>query len=331
VTPVIMDERIHQLHEAMAAKISLDYDKKAFPEVLRDLREKTKLNFHADTKSMEEAGVDLELPVTLHVKDVSLKSALDLMLRGHELNWLYRDGVVVITTVSNAETLLETRVFGVADLVEPRLATAYADFGEAETIVDIITSMLGPTTWSVVGGAGAIKYEPRTKSLVVCQTREVLDEVVQLLTTLRQARRLQQQGAGKTMHDELTVVLYRLPNELQEYRSAATAVFTARLMPNMIPDYAKLTQALKESLDAAKKLAEVIPQVIAPDSWQTKDGKAGGKIFVVDDTLVIHQTTRVHAVIATFLQPSRAGAQAGNLAPGQKPGQGVSGHGVGQF
>ncbi|HEX3659432.1 MAG TPA: hypothetical protein VHV55_26830 [Pirellulales bacterium] len=330
VTPVIMDERVRKLYDAMATKISLDYDKKTLPEVVRDLREQTKLNFRVDTKSLEEAGIDLELPVTLHVKDLSLKSVLNLILRKHELTWLYSDDVVVITSVSNAYTVLEARVFGIADLVSPRFVAAIADSND---VIVLITSIIAPTTWSEVGGAGAIKYEPTTKSLVIAQTRDVLDEVAQLLTTLRESRRLQQQDAGKTMpgDDDLTVVLYRLPTGLQEYRSFATAVLSAPLKPGEARDYGTLMKVLKESLDAAKKLAEVIPQVIEPGSWQTKDGKAGGKIFVVDDTLVIHQNARVHAEIAEFLRPSRAGSQAGNPAPGQNPTQGVSGHGVGQF
>jgi hypothetical protein len=337
VTPVIMDERVRKLYDAMATKISLDYDKKTLPEVVRDLREQTKLNFRVDTKSLEEAGIDLELPVTLHVKDLSLKSVLNLILRKHELTWLYRDGVVVITTVSNAETVHETRVFGIADLVRARPDTAYADSSEAEHILDLITGMIAPTTWSEVGGAGAVKYEPKTRSLVIGQTREVLDEVTQLLTMLRESRRLQQESAGRTVprDDELTVILYRLPNELEEYRSIASTVFSARLKPGESPDYGKLTQALKDSLDAAKKLAEIIPQVIEPDSWQTKDAKAGGKVFAVDNTLVIHQTARVHAEIAEFLHPAkphiRGYSNLGFPQPGGGSGMGGGIGGGGQF
>ena len=63
-----------------------------------------------------------------------------------------------------------------------------ADF---DSLIDLITSTVKPTSWDEVGGPGSIKPFPTNLSLVVSQTQEVHDEIVDLLEQLRRLQDLQ--------------------------------------------------------------------------------------------------------------------------------------------
>ena len=63
-----------------------------------------------------------------------------------------------------------------------------ADF---DSLIDLITSTVKPTSWDEVGGPGSIEPFPTNLSLVVSQTQEVHDEIVDLLEQLRRLQDLQ--------------------------------------------------------------------------------------------------------------------------------------------
>ena len=63
-----------------------------------------------------------------------------------------------------------------------------ADF---DSLIDLITSTIEPTTWDDVGGPGSIAPFETNLSLVVSQTQEVHEEIVDLLEQLRRLQDLQ--------------------------------------------------------------------------------------------------------------------------------------------
>lgn len=65
---------------------------------------------------------------------------------------------------------------------------AFADF---DSLIQLITSTIQPTTWDEVGGPGSIKEFPTNLSLVVSQTQDVHEEIVDLLEQLRRMQDLQ--------------------------------------------------------------------------------------------------------------------------------------------
>ena len=58
--------------------------------------------------------------------------------------------------------------------------------------------------------------------------------------------------------------------------------------------------------DRARSLSKTLQALVAPESWKT-DGK--GVIHIVDDTLVVQQTRRVHDQITDFLTRLRDAEQ----------------------
>jgi hypothetical protein len=116
-----------------------------------------------------------------------LRSALRLLLRAEGLTYMVRDEVLLITTPDEAANKLTTMVYQVADLVLPP-GTTDRDMADFDSLIDLITSTIQPTTWDAVGGPGSIAPFENNLSLVFSQTEEVHEEVAKLLETLRSTK-----------------------------------------------------------------------------------------------------------------------------------------------
>jgi general secretion pathway protein D len=65
---------------------------------------------------------------------------------------------------------------------------AQADF---DTLIELITTTVKPQTWDEVGGPGSVSEFPNNLSLVISQTQDVHEEIVDLLEQLRKNQDLQ--------------------------------------------------------------------------------------------------------------------------------------------
>jgi hypothetical protein len=100
---------------------------------------------------------------------------------------MVRDDVLLITTPDEAANKLTTMVYPVADLVLPPGASS-AEEADFDSLIDLITTTIQPTTWDAVGGPGTIYPFENKLSLVFSQTEEVHEEVANLLETLRNTK-----------------------------------------------------------------------------------------------------------------------------------------------
>ncbi len=73
------------------------------------------------TKKIEDAGVQPDQPVTRSLKQISLRSALRLLLSDLNLTYMVKDEVLKITTIEDAQSPenMSTKVYPVGDLVVP--------------------------------------------------------------------------------------------------------------------------------------------------------------------------------------------------------------------
>ena len=77
------------------------------------------------------------------------------------------------------------QVYPVADLIIPTgvdPSTAFADF---DTLIQLITSTIRPDTWDDVGGPGSIEAFPMKSDLVISQTKDVHEQIEDLLRQMR--------------------------------------------------------------------------------------------------------------------------------------------------
>ncbi len=76
--------------------------------------------FILDQAALKDAGIDPTTTlVTISVKDISLRSALKLILQPFNLTYIIKDEVPMITTKEKADATLVTRAYYVGDLVIP--------------------------------------------------------------------------------------------------------------------------------------------------------------------------------------------------------------------
>jgi general secretion pathway protein D len=89
-------------------------------EVMDGLSKLAGINIHLDSRGLGQEGVQPDTPVTLNLgQEVSLKSALKLILDPLHLTYMIKDEVLKITSEQIRDGELETRVYNVADLVIP--------------------------------------------------------------------------------------------------------------------------------------------------------------------------------------------------------------------
>lgn len=160
---------------------------------LADVREyfsaKNEVVIRFDAKSLQDQAIDTSQPITNQLKDVSLKSALRLLLAEHDLTFVVRDDVLLITTEDAASQRLVTRTYPVGDLV----AVGPGD-GSFKELLEAITTTIDPSTWKEDGGSGSGKIVAPAKSIVISQSYGTHEKILDLLRSLRAAKSKQPAG-----------------------------------------------------------------------------------------------------------------------------------------
>ncbi|HEX3655494.1 MAG TPA: hypothetical protein VHV55_06805 [Pirellulales bacterium] len=294
------------IEKALDEPTEVEFIEAPLTDVIEFLKTRHQVEMQLDRKALDEAGVAADTQITRNLKGISLRSALRLMLRDLELTYVIRDEVLLITTVSNAETIHTTRVYAVGDLLRSASDDALQS-NPAHDLIAAIVKTVAFTTWSDVGGAGAICYSPEAQGLVISQTAEVHEQIYGLLVAMRKVRAATgaQPGAQAADHnpDKMFVVTYFL--------KPSAAATPAAKQPGK--DEKAAAQAPVEAVakrDLADDLARAIPEVIEPASWKNNGGQ--GTIESIGVGVVVRQTRLGQHQVLRFLQPfGVSGAPAG--------------------
>jgi hypothetical protein len=88
------------------------------PAFAEQIEQQHKIQVEIDNKALLDAGFDAQaIELNRDLRGVSLRSALRLILKEHDLVYVVKDEVLQITTLDKAQTVLTTKVYPVADLV----------------------------------------------------------------------------------------------------------------------------------------------------------------------------------------------------------------------
>ena len=144
-------------------------------DALQQLGENHDIPIVVDRRALEEVGLSGEEPVTLSLKNVSLRSFLRLCLRDLDLTYVIDDEVLQITTTEAAERhlILETYLFpgGLID--------------KSEQVITALTATVTPTQWEMSGGSSTVAAVDNV--LVVSGSQSVHEGVVDFLHKLDDA------------------------------------------------------------------------------------------------------------------------------------------------
>jgi hypothetical protein len=173
------------VERALAKPVKIEFIETPLKDVAEKLSKQTGLNVLLDAKAINDAGGTVDMPITRQLAGISLKSALRLMLSEHELNFIdVNNSTLMITSAAVAKESFVTRTYEVHDLLRP--ASKNDPGSPFDDIIDAITGIVAPTSWNDQGGAGSIA--PFDTQLVISQTREIHEEIADLLVTIRQCR-----------------------------------------------------------------------------------------------------------------------------------------------
>ncbi|MCC7475325.1 MAG: hypothetical protein IT425_08010 [Pirellulales bacterium] len=113
-------ERELEIEERLKTPVLLKYENTPLSEVAAGLSELAGVNIHLDPRGLSQEGVGSDSPVTIHLtKEVSLKSALNLILSPMHLSYVVDDEVLKITSQQLRDGKIFPVTYNVADLVTP--------------------------------------------------------------------------------------------------------------------------------------------------------------------------------------------------------------------
>lgn len=100
----------------------LDFDGIEFGEVINFLRDVSGLNFFVKWTALETAGIQSKKPVTVHLSDVTVEKALNVILDDvggstARLGYVIDDGVITISTRDDLAQKTVTQVYDISDLI----------------------------------------------------------------------------------------------------------------------------------------------------------------------------------------------------------------------
>lgn len=181
-----------KIESALGETTSLQFVEQRLGDVAAFLEDRHKIELQLDRSSLDTAGVTTDTPVTIDVEGISLRSALDLMLKSIELTYCVRDGVLLITTTEETENKLVTRVYDAR-----RFLYVTDKYGErkrdSEPLFDLVMDHVEPTQWTQVGGTGSIDL--LDQSAVVSQSWSTQQKVGDFMAALETALEQYKQGA----------------------------------------------------------------------------------------------------------------------------------------
>jgi hypothetical protein len=268
-------EKIERALRGPLHSTGLDFVEIPLQEVVAALQDDYGVPIKLDTTALEELGINSDEKVTVNIHNVSLRSALRLMLKSTQLTYVIEDEVLMITTPQAAEANLKTCVYDVGSLIGDR-------GGDFDSIIDAIVSCVATDTWSENGGGEAEIRPIKPGLLVISQTAAVHEEVRNLLEALRKMR-----AAHKPGEKSAAAVTPAAADEV------VTRSYSLQLNPT-------------DNVDTMRaQVRELIEHSLPEESWKGKlaDGQAV-TLTVFHDRVVVRQTPAVQEKVQKLLTDS---------------------------
>jgi hypothetical protein len=176
-------QSVARINAALAGplkEVGLEFQEERLESVINVLQADYDLPIQLDMPALEDVGLSHEEPVSISVRNVSLRSALRLMLKQLQLTYVVADEVLIITTPEEAESQLVVCVYDVRDL-----ASARSNTKELEKLANVVVACIASESWAKNGGGEAEIRALRPGLLVVSQTRAVHEEIASLFAAMR--------------------------------------------------------------------------------------------------------------------------------------------------
>jgi len=187
-SPPVLGTGEEAIEAALAKSVDCDFVDTPLRDVIDYFQDKMQVEIYLDRSSLNDAGVDVDAPVTCHHRSLRFEKVLALVLNEPRLAWTIHNDVLYITTLEKmaSDEFLPTRLYDVADLVvfQDQDGKTFDDFAP---LIHIISLNFDTKTWVDNGGTGVILGESlgTAKILVVSHCYEVQKKIAALLAEIR--------------------------------------------------------------------------------------------------------------------------------------------------
>lgn len=179
------------IRAALENPTSLDFIETPLREVMEYLADLHHIPIFIDETALNDEGIASDTPVNITVENVTLCSALHLLLRELNLQYEFADEVLMITSKAGAESLAEVRIHPVGDL----LTCAGGGKPDVASLAGVVMAAVCPedqwTEWPTggwkAGRHGQLTIVPFGDTLVVRHCWSTQEEIEALLARLREA------------------------------------------------------------------------------------------------------------------------------------------------
>src|SRR5262249_39114375 len=131
---------------ALGRPVSIEFVEEPLADVVNDLKDLLEIEMQLDTRSLEDAGIPIDTPISLpRIKDVSLRSLLGLLNKKYGLRYLIQNDMLLLTSHDAVEDQanLVRKVYPVGDLV--------GGGDDYSSLLNAITTTVEPNSWQSVG------------------------------------------------------------------------------------------------------------------------------------------------------------------------------------
>lgn len=112
--------REQQIEQRLGTQVKLEYSDRPLAEVMESLSRMADVDIYLDPRGLNQEGVSTDTPVSIALNsEISLKSALNLILAPLNLAYTIKDEVLMITSEALREGDVYVETYYVADLVIP--------------------------------------------------------------------------------------------------------------------------------------------------------------------------------------------------------------------
>ncbi|MBI1248499.1 hypothetical protein GC197_11755 [bacterium] len=143
-------------------------------------------NVVIDRRGIEDAGWDVDMPITMNIDNVMLNNALNLLCHDNDLGWYVDNEAIVITSAQAARQHTSVRVYELGNLSGEETINAIESILETSPgyVSNVSPAGFGMAPGQAPASPAGIGQIPSKNAIVVRQNREGHDLIRSLILSL---------------------------------------------------------------------------------------------------------------------------------------------------
>ena len=256
----IHEPTVHtRMREKLKQRVSVTFRETPLSEAVKALASQVNIPIRLDKPQLVDEGVDMDMPITLDLQNVPLRTVLDVlpMKAWKEVSWELRDGVLWITGTSASASRCKTAVYDVGDLCR--------NDRESRALVEMLKAQTSQEYWyDLAGTEGPIEIA-RSGVLVAYAPEKAHDALLSVLRSYREALS-QSRASIRDVKEPVVTGYYRVPE--------VVADDLIRTLPELVGSSEWRREGDPPNVGTIRRLASA-PEVVTDASHSAAPARAG--------------------------------------------------------